>query len=188
MIKPLKRDTSTCAVVGCFHVLEGKIVDGRAQQLLFWVHVSELNSAVCQRLNQTYFLGGEANLWDFMNLLSRQLCVLAKQMSVGKRVRALLANNDYCCCKEIIWGDDRGHPRLFAWILLQASSLRLEKKQNGEFLQLRQLQMIDVCNCCLVIAPNDSCATKAFWYKPHLSPLPPSPLSFEFRGNSALWS
>lgn len=39
-------------------MLEGKIVDRRAQQLLFWVHVSELNSAVCQRLNQTFFLGG----------------------------------------------------------------------------------------------------------------------------------
>lgn len=116
MIKPLKGDTSTCVVVGCFHVLEGKIVDGRAQQLLFWVHVSELNSAVCQHLNQTYFFGGEANLWDFMNLLSRQLYVLAKQMSVGKRVRALLANNDYYCCKEIIWGDDRGRPRPFVWI------------------------------------------------------------------------
>lgn len=90
-----------------------------------------------------------------------------------KRVIALLANNDYCCCKEIIWGDDRGHPRLFAWILVQASSLRLEKKQNSEFLQLRQLQMIDVCNCCLVIAPNDSCATKAFWYKPHPPLWPP---------------
>lgn len=60
---------------------------------------------------------------------------------------------------EVTTGDVQGRLRGF---VLQAASLRLEKKQNGEFLQLRQLQMIDVCNCCLVIAPNDSCATKAF--------------------------